>query len=164
MSVDASALEPYGWSPFFQETWRARASKESEEPARIIAEYRGGYVLFSAHGELKAGVTGKLRRSIRQGESERPTVGDWVAIEARPQEGSAVILSVLPRRTRLVRKAAGRQDEEQVVASNVDIVFLVSALTRELNPRRLERYLALAGNSGAQPVVVLTKADLSEDP
>jgi ribosome biogenesis GTPase / thiamine phosphate phosphatase len=164
MSIDERALEPYGWGPFFQEAWRTRPSEEGEEPARVSAEYRGGYVLSTAHGELKAGVTGKLRQAIRKGDSPRPTVGDWVAAVARPQEGSALIQALLPRRTQLVRKAAGRQDEEQVVASNIDIVFLVSALTRVLNLRRLERYLALAWSSGAQPVIILTKADLSEDP
>jgi len=162
MSIDAGALARYGWGPFFQEAWQAR-KEEAQEPGRLVAEYRGGYVLATLHGELKASAAGRLRLSIRKGESERPSVGDWVALEARPQEGSAVIHAVLPRRTQLVRKAAGRTEEEQVVAANVDVVFLVSALTRDLNPRRLERYLALAWDSKAQPVVVLTKADLSED-
>jgi ribosome biogenesis GTPase len=162
MSIDAGALERYGWGPFFQEAWQAR-QEESQEPGRLVAEYRGGYVLATSHGELKASAAGRLRLAIKKGESERPSVGDWVALEARPQEGSAVIHAVLPRRTRLVRKAAGRTEEEQVVAANVDVVFIVSAMTRDLNPRRLERYLALAWDSKAQPVVVLTKADLSED-
>jgi ribosome biogenesis GTPase len=162
MSHDAGMLQRYGWGPFFQEAWEAR-KEEGQEPGRLIAEYRGGYVLATPHGELKASAAGRLRLSIRKGESERPAVGDWVVLEARPQEGSAVIQAVLPRRTQLVRKAAGRTEEEQVVAANVDVVFLVSALTRDLNPRRLERYLALAWDSKAQPVVVLTKADLSED-
>jgi ribosome biogenesis GTPase len=163
MSIDAGMLQRYGWGPFFQEAWQARKEEAGQEPGRLIAEYRGGYVLATSHGDLKASAAGRLRLAIRKGESERPAVGDWVSLEARPQEGSAVIHAVLPRRTQLVRKAAGRGEEEQVVAANVDVVFLVSALTRDLNPRRLERYLALAWDSKAQPVVVLTKADLSED-
>ncbi|MGZ3457739.1 MAG: ribosome small subunit-dependent GTPase A [Archangium sp.] len=155
-------MEKLGWGPPFQEAWRSRAS-EGEEPARIAADYGVEYGLYSARGELRATVPGRLRMAIRKGESMRPVVGDWVSFEPRLQEGTSIIQAVLPRRTQLARKAAGRTEEEQVVAANVDVVFLVSALTRDLNPRRLERYLALAWDSGAQPVVVLTKADLCED-
>ncbi|AKJ00718.1 ribosome biogenesis GTPase [Archangium gephyra] len=155
-------MEKLGWGPPFQEAWRSRAS-EGEEPARIGADYGVEYVLFSARGDMRATIPGRLRMAIRKGESVRPVVGDWVSFEPRSQEGTTVIQAVLPRRTQLARKAAGRADEEQVVAANVDVVFLVSALTRDLNPRRLERYLTVAWDSGAQPVVVLTKADLCED-
>jgi len=162
MSMDDHVLEKLGWGPPFQEAWRSRAS-EVEEPARIGADYGVEYVLFSARGDLRATIPGRLRMAIRKGESVRPVVGDWVTFEPRSQEGTTVIQSVLPRRTQLARRAAGRADEEQVVAANVDVVFLVSALTRDLNPRRLERYLTVAWDSGAQPVVVLTKTDLCED-
>ncbi|QRN95732.1 ribosome small subunit-dependent GTPase A [Archangium violaceum] len=160
--MDEQALEKLGWGPSYQEAWRSRAS-EGEEPARIGADYGVEYVLYSARGDLRATVPGRLRMAIRKGESVRPVVGDWVTFEPRLQEGTSLIQAVLPRRTQLARKAAGRTDEEQVVAANVDVVFIVSALTRDLNPRRLERYLALAGDSGASPVLVLTKADLCED-
>ncbi|HYO58879.1 MAG TPA: ribosome small subunit-dependent GTPase A [Archangium sp.] len=160
--MDEHVLEKFGWGPSFQEAWRSRAS-EGEEPARIAADHGVEYVLYSAHGDLRATVPGRLRMAIRKGESVRPVVGDWVSFEPRLQEGTSVIQAVLPRRTQLVRKAAGRTEAEQVVAANVDVVFLVSALTRDLNPRRLERYLTVAWDSGAQPVVVLTKADLCED-
>lgn len=162
MSMDEHALEKLGWGPPFQEAWRSRAS-ESEEPARIGADYGVEYVLYSARGDLRATIPGRLRMAIRKGESVRPVVGDWVTFEPQSQEGTTVIQTVLPRRTQLARKAAGRTDEEQVVAANVDVVFIVSALTRDLNPRRLERYLALAWDSGAQPVLVLTKTDLCDD-
>ncbi len=162
MSMDEHVLEKLGWGPPFQEAWRSRAS-ESEEPARIGADYGVEYVLYSARGDLRATIPGRLRMAIRKGESMRPVVGDWVTFEPQSQEGTTVIQAVLPRRTQLSRKAAGRADEEQVVAANVDVVFLVSALTRDLNPRRLERYLTVAWDSGAQPVVVLTKSDLCED-
>jgi len=162
MSIDEHALEKLGWGPPFQEAWRSHA-REGQEPARIGADYGVEYVLFSARRDLRATIPGRLRMAIRKGESVRPVVGDWVTFEPSDQESTSVIQAVLPRRTQLARKAAGRTDEEQVVAANVDVVFLVSALTRDLNPRRLERYLALAWDSGAQPVVVLTKADLHED-
>jgi ribosome biogenesis GTPase len=162
MSMDERTLEKLGWGPPFQEAWRSRAG-EGEEPARIAADYGVEYVLYSARGDQRATMPGRLRMAIRKGESIRPVVGDWVSFEPRGQEGTSVIQAVLPRRTQLVRKAAGRADEEQVVAANVDVVFLVSALTRDLNPRRLERYLTVAWDSGAQPVLILTKADLCED-
>lgn len=158
MSLDARALEKYGWGPAFQQAWEARAA-EGEEPARISADYGVEYGLLTAQREFRATLPGRLRMAIRKGASPRPVVGDWVTVET----GTSVIQAVLPRRTQLARKAAGRADEEQVVAANLDVVFLVSALTRDLNPRRLERYLTVAWDSGAQPVIVLTKADLHED-
>lgn len=160
--MDERALERLGWGSPFQEAWRARAGKD-EEPARITADYGVEYGLATLHGDLRATVPGKLRMAIRKGQAMRPVVGDWVGFEPRLQEGTSVIQAVLPRRTQLARKAAGRGGEEQVVAANVDVVFLVSALTRDLNPRRLERYLALAWDSGARPVLVLTKTDECED-
>jgi ribosome biogenesis GTPase len=162
MSMEEHVLEKLGWGPPFQEAWRSRAS-EGEEPARIGADYGVEYVLYSARGDMRATIPGRLRMAIRKGQSVRPVVGDWVSFEPRSQEGTTVIQAVLPRRTQLARKAAGRAEEEQIVAANVDVVFLVSALTRDLNPRRLERYLAVAWDSGAQPVLVLTKSDLCED-
>src|SRR6218665_1729006 len=160
--MDEQVLENCGWGSPFREAWRARAGK-GEEPARITADYGVEYLLDTASGELRATIPGKLRMAIRKGDSARPVVGDWVSFEPRSQDGTTVIQAVLPRRTQLTRKAAGRTTEEQVVAANLDGVFLVSALTKELNPRRLERYLTVAWDSGAQPVVLLTKADLSED-
>jgi ribosome biogenesis GTPase len=92
-----------------------------------------------------------------------PAVGDWVAIAARPEEGRATIHAVLPRRTKFSRKVAGNTSEEQVLAANVDAVFLVMSLNEDFNLRRLERYITMAWESGAQPVIVLTKTDLCPD-
>ena len=92
-----------------------------------------------------------------------PAVGDWVAYRPGAQSDGAVVEAVLPRRTAFVRKTAGFEAVEQVVAANVDVVFCVTSLVDDLNPRRLERYLTLAWESGAEPVVVLTKADLCEN-
>jgi ribosome biogenesis GTPase len=93
----------------------------------------------------------------------KPAVGDWVAVRLLDGEDRAVIVEVLPRRTKFVRKQAGVQTAAQVVAANVDVVFVVSGLDQDLNPRRIERYLTLGWESGAFPVVVLTKSDLCDD-
>src|SRR6202034_1803684 len=92
-----------------------------------------------------------------------PVAGDWVAIVARPDEGAATIHAVLPRRTAFVRRAADTVGDTQVVAANVEVAFLAAALNGDFNIRRLERYLAAARESGAQPVVLLTKSDLCDD-
>jgi ribosome biogenesis GTPase len=107
-------------------------------------------------------VTGRLRHEAAS-RRELPAVGDWVAVAPRAVEGRATIHAVLPRRSSFERKAAGRETEAQVVAANVDVVFLVAALDDVPNLRRLERYLTLAWESGALPVVVLTKADRADD-
>ena len=159
---DVRSLERLGWGAPFDAAFRERGAP-GEQPARITADYGVEYLLGTATGELRATLPGKLRMAIRKGDAIRPVVGDWVSFEPRSQEGTTVVQAVLPRRTQLARKAAGRTTEEQVVAANVDYVFLVSALTKDLNPRRLERYLTVAWDSGAQPVIVLTKSDLSED-
>src|SRR5262249_31993768 len=93
----------------------------------------------------------------------RPVVGDWVILEERPDEGRGTVRAIIQRRSQFVRKAAGRATDAQVIAANIDVAFLVTALEGDLNPRRLERYLSLAWEGGAEPVVVLSKADLSPD-
>lgn len=160
--MDERALEALGWGPPFDTAWKDLATP-GEQPARIIADYGVEYLLGTRTGELRATLPGKLRMAIRKRDSARPVIGDWVGFAPSPQEGATVIQTVLPRRTQLARKAAGRTTEEQVVAANVDAIFLVSALTKDLNPRRLERYLTVAFDSGAQPVILLTKSDLSEN-
>ena len=131
------------------------------ELGRVTVEHRGALVLHSETEEIWADVPGRLRHRAATG-ADLPAVGDWVAFARQPQGGRATIEAVLPRRTAFVRKAAGFESVEQVVAANVDIVFVVTSLVDDLNPRRLERYLALAWESGAEPVVVLTKSDLCE--
>jgi ribosome biogenesis GTPase len=127
----------------------------------VTAEHRGALVLQSETQEIWADVPGRLRHRAASG-ADLPAVGDWVAFSRHPQAERATVEAVLPRRTAFVRKAAGFESVEQVVAANVDVVFVVASLVDDLNPRRVERYLALAWESGAEPVVVLTKADLCE--
>lgn len=131
------------------------------EPARVAREDRDRYVVLDESGARSAELAGRLRHEARS-RAELPAVGDWVAL--RPgAASSAVIHAVLPRSSMFVRKVAGETTEAQVVAANVDSVFLVSGLDGDFNPRRIERYLASAWESGAEPVVVLNKADLADD-
>jgi len=154
-------LRELGWDSSFAESFRA-AGGDGRVPARVAAESRGLYRLLGEAGEQLAEMSGRLRHGAL-GRGELPAVGDWVAAAPRGAQGRATIVQVLPRRTALVRKVAGRAIEAQVLAANLDVVLVVAALDRELNRRRLERYLALAWESGALPVVVLSKADLAAD-
>lgn len=155
-------LRELGWDASFEESFRAAAG-DGQVPARVAAESRGLYRLIGEAGDWLAAAAGRLRHgAVERG--ELPAVGDWVAAAPRPGEGRATIAHLLPRRTALVRKAAGRAVEAQVLAANLDAVLVVAALDRRLNRRRLERYLALAWESGAPPVVVLSKADLAANP
>ncbi len=109
-----------------------------------------------------AEVSGKFRHEVT-GRADFPAVGDWVVASTRREESRATIHRVLDRKSKFSRKIAGKKTEEQIVAANVDVVFIVSSLNSEFNLRRLERYVALAWESGAQPVIVLNKSDLSEN-
>lgn len=131
-------------------------------PGRVAIEHRRGYTVLVPGAELEAEIPGKMRKEANLS-SELPAVGDWVALRRLPGEDRAIIEKVLPRRSKFSRKVAGFDVDEQVVAANVDTVFLVSALDQDLNLRRIERYLTLAWDSGAQPVVVLTKSDLHDN-
>jgi ribosome biogenesis GTPase len=150
-------LAEIGWDSFFSAGFEPYRD-EGLVPGRVATQHRGGYVLLTEAGELQAEVTGRLAANAAPG--GLPAVGDWVAARPRPGEPKATIQAVLPRRTKFSRKTAGLRTEEQVVAANVDTVFLVAGLGRDLNLRRLERYLATAWESGAEPAVVLTKTDL----
>ena len=129
--------------------------------ARVIAEHRGSYKTSSERGELDALVPGRMTYEAR-GRDDLPTVGDWVEIEPI-DDRQAVIRSIEPRKSAFVRKVAGFESEAQVVAANVDVVFVVEPLDPGPNARRIERYLTVAWESGAMPVVVLTKSDIGED-
>jgi ribosome biogenesis GTPase len=149
-------LESLGWDAGFAAAFRP-FHERALVPARVALRHHGPCVLVTTGGALGGMPAGRLR------EDELPAVGDWVA--ARPLRGErrALIEAVLPRRTAFVRKEPWKRTREQVLAANVDVAFLVAGLGRDLNPRRLERYLMLAWESGAEPVVVLTKSDLSDD-
>ena len=154
-------LTALGWSDFFERTFQAYRD-QGHFAGRVVIEERGTYKLYSERGELNARVRGKFRYDS-EGAADFPAVGDWVAVATRERDGLSQIHAVLPRRSKFSRKAAGANSEEQVVAANVDTVFLVQGLDHDFNLRRLERYLVAAFESNAAPVVILSKADLSED-
>jgi ribosome biogenesis GTPase len=129
-------------------------------PARVIAEHRDRYVVRTARGERAAVLAGRLRHHSRARE-DRPATGDWVSVDEG--DGTAAIHAVLPRRGLFRRKAAGETTEAQVLAANVDVALIAAALPDDVKARRIERYMALAWESGAVPVVLLTKADLVDD-
>lgn len=140
----------------------AKEYQENYSVGRILSQEKGLYRLISETGEQTAEVSGRFRHNAAKA-SDFPAVGDFVAADCSSPEGHAVIHSVLPRKSAFIRKAAGTGKREQVVAANIDTVFICMSLNLDFNLRRLERYLSVAWNSGAAPVVVLTKADLCPD-
>lgn len=153
-------LRAWGWD-HGREVDRAGAESDDTVPARVISQHRGFYRIVTADGDMLAVAPGRMLHRA-SGRRDLPAVGDWVL--ARPEtDGPATIVAILPRRTEFVRRKAGTESQEQVVAANVDVVFLVSSLNQELNPRRIERYLVATRESGAEPVIVLTKSDLVQD-
>ena len=153
-------LEALGWSPSRAEEFVPHAAAGCV-PARVAAQHRGGYVVYGEGGDRPAEVAGQLRHASL-GPADLPAVGDWVAVRDAQDAAAATIHSVLSRHTVFSRKAAG-EGVEQVVAANVDVVFLVGAFGADLNVRRLERYLVAGWESGADPVIVLNKSDLADD-
>ncbi|WP_342431982.1 ribosome small subunit-dependent GTPase A [Neobacillus sp. FSL H8-0543] len=135
--------------------------KHNEEMiiGRVALEHKRMYRVWTEQGELLCEVTGKFSFDAVNRE-DYPAVGDWVILKPRTEEGKGSIYSVLPRFSKFSRKSAGRTAEEQIVAANVDTIFLVNSLNDDLNLRRMERYLLLAWESGANPVIILSKADL----
>lgn len=139
------------------------AMHEGLYPGRVLSQAKDLYKVVSADGELLAEVSGKLRFEA-ESITDFPAVGDFVMMDrTKDDNGNAIIHAVLSRKSAFVRKAAGNTGEEQVVASNIDLVFICASLNNDFNLRRLERYLSIAWDSGAIPAVVLTKADLCDD-
>jgi ribosome biogenesis GTPase len=154
-------LATYGWSAELALAHAPHAAL-GREPARVVTEDRGSYQVVAAGGELRAAVSGRFRHEANADPSAFPAVGDWVAIEAG-SSGETIIHAILPRRSALIRQASGKRTEAQVVGANLDVVFVVASLNADLNLRRLERYVTAAWESGAEPVVLLSKADLGGD-
>lgn len=161
MNFDRTKLQPYGWNDFF-ETSFAPLGEQGFVPARVALEYNQFYRVMTDHGELLAEITGKLKHEAAS-RAELPAVGDWVALRMVAGESKATLHAVLPRRSKFARKTKGSKTEEQIVGANIDTVFLVTSLNQDFNPRRIERYLTIAWESGAKPIVLLTKTDLCDD-
>lgn len=156
-------LHRLGWDSFFVMEFRKLESEEWQ-PARVISQHRNSWVVFSKHGELGATISGRLRYQTGVFDAY-PVVGDWVAVAVPPHESKGIIQAILPRKSSFSRTMVGGPTQEQIVAANVDTVFLVSGLDggRNFNLRTIERYLTVAWNSGAVPVIVLNKADVCDD-
>jgi ribosome biogenesis GTPase / thiamine phosphate phosphatase len=158
-------LQTLGWDDAWEAAFEPQAAA-GLVPGRVAVQHRGAYDVLTEAGEMRARVPGRVRRDAGS-PAELPVVGDWVALELGGQ-GDATIRAVLPRRTKFSRRAAhepGSEDaREQVVAANVDVVFITASLVDDVNQRVLERYLTLALESGARPVILLTKADRENDP
>ncbi len=154
-------LPAIGFSPFFEKQLQGETADDAI-PARIAAEHRGAYEVWAAAGTGFAQLAGRLLRG--SGGEALPGAGDWVTLKSPPGPGSASIIGrVLDRRTVFTRGAAGRDARDQVIAANVDLVFVVCGLDADYNLRRVERYLARIRAGGAVPAVILNKADIRGD-
>jgi ribosome biogenesis GTPase len=165
-------LVQIGWGPFFQ----AQLERPPEgldvgldvgevAPQRVVIEYQDRYRLLGADGHGWAQMTGNLLHAAKSDRLLRPAVGDWVLV--RPGDGEdaiGTIVHLFDRRTRFIRQAAGRKVGPQVVAANIDAVFVVTSFNQDFNIRRIERYLTTVESSGARPLVVINKRDLCIDP
>jgi ribosome biogenesis GTPase / thiamine phosphate phosphatase len=153
LPVTESLLQRLGWD----DSWEAAFAEHRAAglvPARVAVQHRGAYDLIHEDGEQRASAANRLVR-----EEGLPAVGDWIGFDL----STNLIEALLPRRTSISRKEVWQATREQVLAANIDVAFLVQALPLDFNLRRLERYLAMAWESGAQPIVVLTKTDLVDD-
>ena len=162
------SLTAYGWDSFFSNHFK-ELNIQNSIPCRIISEYKSSYRVQGVDGERSAVLAGRMRYDV-DSEFGYPAVGDWVAA-VRADEEQCVIHAILSRKSKFSRKseyrqrADGMKTDEQVIAANIDTVFIISALDgRNFNLRRLERYLTLAWKSGASPIIVLNKLDLCPDP
>ena len=152
-------IKKYGFSESFS---NGILQDNQLTPARILSQEKGFYRIISDKGKKLAEVSGKFQFQTTVS-SDYPAVGDFVLVNWNESGNSAIIESLLPRKSAFIRKAAGGSQQEQVVAANIDIVFLCMALNNDFNLRRMERYISIAWDSGAMPVVVLTKSDLCDD-
>jgi ribosome biogenesis GTPase len=148
-------LRKLGWNAFFGESFREHV--EGHEPGRISSVNKNGFKVYTKNGEVRARVSGRLRQ-----DGQYPAVGDWVAI-SEDNTGTCTIHAILPRKNKISRKDAGRATGEQVIVTNIDIAFIMTSLNRDLNMRRLERYLAIVRQSGVDPVIILNKSDICRD-
>ena len=154
-------LHDLGWDEKFLADFEALGNS-SLIPARVEIEHNHLFRLLSEQGELLARTAGRMRY-LAQTQAELPAVGDWVAVNLIDGAQHATIKSILPRHSCFARQAIGEPTTQQVIAANIDIVFIVAGLDADFNPRRIGRYLVAAEQSGATPIVVLNKSDLRED-
>jgi ribosome biogenesis GTPase / thiamine phosphate phosphatase len=153
-------LTQLGWNQRFDQQFESHRA-QGLDPARVVREDLGRYRVHNG-AERMAEVSGRFRHEARS-RADYPAVGDWVAVRAGDGDGPLTIVAVLPRSSAFIRHDVGEATEAQVVAANIDTVFVMTGLDGDFNPRRLERYVTAAWESGAQPVIVLNKADVADD-
>jgi ribosome biogenesis GTPase / thiamine phosphate phosphatase len=161
MGLINQQLTRYGWNEFFAANFHDFLGR-GYTAGRVALEYNQFYRVYTERGEILAEIAGRLKHEA-ESRSSLPAVGDWVVLRVVESENKAVIHAVLPRRSKFMRKAKGSKTEEQVVGANIDTLFLVTSLNQDFNTRRIERYLTVAWESGASPVLVLTKTDLCDN-
>jgi ribosome biogenesis GTPase len=156
-------LADLGWDDDVARAYERWSDARDMQPGRVAVEFNYLYRVLLESEEIEAVLAGRVKHHATS-RSELPAVGDWVVVRKRAGEHRGTIVAVLPRRSRFSRRLAGQITDEQVVAANVDTIFIVMALDHDFSLRRLERYLLLARESGADPVVLLTKPDLADEP
>ncbi|RIJ67889.1 ribosome small subunit-dependent GTPase A [Rummeliibacillus sp. TYF005] len=159
-------LQDYGWNNNWQKQFEAYKHLNTNEHltvGRVLLEHKHSYRVMTEFGEWMATPSGHFQYNA-QVRRDYPVIGDWVVLEQMPGEEKGMIHAILPRTSLFSRKVAGSSVEEQIIAVNINYVFLVMSLNKDFNLRRLERYLIAAYDSGANPIIVLTKKDLCEDP
>lgn len=157
-------LQLAGWNEHWAQLFSQQSGNDGSkalQTARVLAQHRQSYSVWTASGEADAEVAGAFL--YRASAADLPAVGDWVIVRQYSPADLAIITGILPRKTRFSRKVSGPVPQEQVIAANIDLLFIVSGLDHDYNLRRLERYLVAARQSGAAAVIVLNKADLCSD-
>jgi len=157
--MQANLLTTYGWKSYSS---KLNIKKDTLNPGRIILQHRNKFKLISESGEIWARSAGNMFFSNKD-DSGLPAVGDWVKFELKGNKDLGLIKSVLPRKTKISRKVAGQTSKEQIIAANIDIVFIVSSLDREFNVRRLERYMIIVKEHDIKPVFILNKLDIGKE-
>jgi len=155
-------LSSLGWDASLEQCFRPY-SRQGFKAGRVAVEQKELYRVFTAEGDLPARVTGKLRHAAK-GRADFPAVGDWVVLSYLTAGAEATIQGVLPRKSKISRKIAGKTVDEQILATNIDTAFIVTGLDGDFNLRRIERYLTVIWESGANPVVLLNKVDICANP
>lgn len=150
-------LDQLGWNNTFMQHF-ASFEAQGFEAGRIAVENKNNYAILSSYGELKGEISGRLQYTVNT-EADLPKVGDWVVMQVFDQQ--AIIHEVLPRNTVFARNVAGKRNQAQIIATNIDMLLIVQSADQNYNLRRLERYLVMAAEGGIAPVVVLSKADLA---
>ncbi len=161
MTREYAVLEKMGWQPFFEKEFGPFQEK-GLDVARVSVENKNFFTVYTLYGEYLAETSGKLRYEATSA-AELPKVGDWVVVSLFPNEQKAIIHHVLARKSKLSRKNPGKETVEQVIATNLDVVFIVQSLDHNFNLRRLERYLAMVSEGNIKPVVLLNKTDLGNE-